>query len=41
VQVSLDKSLASVEVRAASQLDALEMLPKLIDTVKVRLLGRW
>mmetsp|Transcript_6806 Transcript_6806/g.16979 ORF Transcript_6806/g.16979 Transcript_6806/m.16979 type:complete len:155 (-) Transcript_6806:348-812(-) len=34
VTVSLEKAMASVEVKAPSQLDALNQLPKLVETVK-------
>jgi len=34
VDVDLDKGLATIEVEAASQTDALNAMPKLIDTVK-------
>ena len=34
VSVSLDTKLASVEVQAPSQIDALQMLPNLLQAVK-------
>lgn len=35
VEVSLDKKMASVEVEAPTLLDAMNMLPKMVETVKV------
>jgi hypothetical protein len=37
VEVSLDTKLACVEVEAVSLIDAMNMLPKMVDTIKVGL----